>query len=389
MNDLEFGVFEQLFREAVKKCFGHELAESLSETESKLFYNKIFEETGLVIGWKSLKNYSIYILDRTKPENPSIPTLDTLARYVVQAPYTDEVSRKEKESHYPYWFEYKNRLITSHPEGISKTPVKRLPFSSILITIAVVALSVLFFWVSKKQNKANDFETDFTKPFEITGTDWMVKGIDSLYWNRRNETPGYLSLFTLRGDNWPDTLQEGPVIKNLIYRSITPGCFTAEVQIKGFIPGARWQQAGLLLMEDSSLSSKCIRLSLGYNDNFGGFKRSPEIIIQAITSSAKESRKPEEFIHQFLFSTDSLAGNAVLFQNFNYSTLQIEKKGNQFRFLYAGGSSANGALHEISTKQIDMKPTYIGIFALKGFVDDKNVQPVLFKSVSVKRNDCP
>jgi hypothetical protein len=389
MNDLEFGVFEQLFREAVKKCFGHKLAEPLSETESKLFYNKIFEETGLVIGWKSLKNYSIYIIDKTKPENPSVPTLDTLARYVGQAPYTDEVSRKEKESHYPHWFEYKNQLISSHSEEISKIPVKRRPFSSILIAIAVIGLALVLFWVSKKQSTGTDFESVFNKPFEITGNNWIVKDIDTSYWNKRNQTPGYLSLFTLRGDNWPDTLQEGPVIKNLIYHSITNDCFTAEVQIKDFVPGARWQQAGLLLMEDSSLTSKCIRLSLGYNDNFGGFMRSPEIIIQAITSSGKQSGKPEEFIHQFLFSADSIAANPVILQNFNYSTLQIEKKGNQFRFLYAGGSSANGALHEISTKQVDMRPKYIGIFALKGFVEDKTVQPVLFKSVSVKWIDCP
>ena len=50
---------------------------------------------------------------------------------------------------------------------------------------------------------------------------------------------------------------------------------------------------------------------------------------------------------------------------------------------------ANGALHEISTKLIDMRPRYIGLFALKGFVEDKNVQPVLFKSISIKGIECP
>ena len=55
--------FNSLFNEAYKKCFGYPLKESLSETESKLFSNRLFDQTGLVVGWKSLKNYSSFIAD--------------------------------------------------------------------------------------------------------------------------------------------------------------------------------------------------------------------------------------------------------------------------------------------------------------------------------------
>src|SRR4051812_22492157 len=109
MHNPDTSAFIYLFKAAYEKCFGHRLEKPLNETESKLFYNNVFEQTGLVIGWKSIKNYSSYVLNDTqgKQENPSIATLDTLARYVLNAPYTNELERKNKENHYPYWFEYK------------------------------------------------------------------------------------------------------------------------------------------------------------------------------------------------------------------------------------------------------------------------------------------
>src|ERR1700748_973376 len=108
MNDLDFLVFVDLFREAYAKCFGHALNNPLTETESKLFCNQVLGQTGLSIGWKSVKNYSIYIHDAKagRQETPSVATMDTLARYVLDAPYTNEIQRKNDESHYPYWFLY-------------------------------------------------------------------------------------------------------------------------------------------------------------------------------------------------------------------------------------------------------------------------------------------
>src|SRR5688572_21056249 len=112
MNDTDMSVFVQLFNEAYATCFGHPLQTALTETESKLFSNQVLDQTGLIIGWKSLKNYSYFILEGAsgKKENPSVATLDTLARYVLKAPYTDEIQRKNKESHYPWWFRYKEQV---------------------------------------------------------------------------------------------------------------------------------------------------------------------------------------------------------------------------------------------------------------------------------------
>src|SRR5450432_3029520 len=112
MKDLSNEAFISLFKGAFQKCFGYPLANHVSETESKHFANKIFEETGLVIGAKSVKNYSLYLLNSSdaKQENPSVATLDTLARYILNAPYTDELQRKAKEGHFPYWFQYKSKI---------------------------------------------------------------------------------------------------------------------------------------------------------------------------------------------------------------------------------------------------------------------------------------
>jgi len=106
MDNLDNLTFAALFKEAYAKCFGPAIKNPLTETESKIFCNKILELTGLSVGWKSAKNYSIFIMDAEtgKQENPSAATLDTFARYVLGAPYTTEIQRKNNENHYPYWF---------------------------------------------------------------------------------------------------------------------------------------------------------------------------------------------------------------------------------------------------------------------------------------------
>lgn len=112
MNNADFLAFPALFKEACFKCFGYPLKDPLTETESKLFYNQIFEHTGLTIGWESIKNYSFFVVDDSpgKQEIPSVATLDTLSRYVLKAPYTTEIERNKNEKHYPYWVRYKEQF---------------------------------------------------------------------------------------------------------------------------------------------------------------------------------------------------------------------------------------------------------------------------------------
>ena len=384
MNDLDDSAFTALFREACQKCFGIPLKEPLSETESKLFSGKIFDQTGLVIGPKSIKNYSSFIIRNGKEENPSVATLDTLARYVLNAPYTDEVQRKNKESHYPYWFQYKNQFYTS-----LKKPVKKRFLSVILLLsglVIFVGLTFMVFYSGHEKNK--EFSEGFNSVSEdsLSGRGWFIRAKDDQYWNRRGELPGHLTLFTLRGDNWPDSLNK-PNIKNLLLRKNSSGCFITEVHLSDFMPKQNWQQAGILLLEDTNFNGKNLRLSLLYNDFYGGFPKSKEIIGQAIISRGKEFSKPEEIAHQLIFKIDS-TNEELVSQNLQHFALRIEKHGTKFRLLYANGSMANSAFKEMLSMDIDMNIKFIGLFALKGFVDSADNIPAAFDFFSYAPEKC-
>ena len=386
MNELDDSVFSSLFKEASQKCFGIPLKDPLTETESKLFSGKIFDQTGLVIGPESIKNYSVYVTNNSngKYENPSVATLDTLARFVLNAPYTDESKRKDKESHYPYWFQYKNQYHTS-----LKKPQRKKNRYYIFVLAGIISFGALtwaLLW--NKKTDAKEFKDDFTAVSEdsLFNKGWFVGAKDEQYWSRRNEQRGHLTLFTLKGDNWPDSLHT-PSIQNLLLRKNSSECFIAEIHLTRFIPNENWQQAGLLLLEDTNFEGKSLRLSLLYNDFSGGFPKSNELIAQAIISKGNKLSKPEEIAHQVIFKLDS-ANRDLVRQNLEHFALRIEKQGNQFRLLYANGMMTNSAFKEILSMDIDLSPQYIGLFALKGFVDNADNIPAAFDFFSLTPEKC-
>lgn len=387
MNNSDFFIFTALFKEAYQKCFGNAMEGPLTEAESKLLCNHILDKTGLSVGWKSVKNYSIFINDTAagKQENPSVATMDTLARYVLNAPYTSELQRKNDESHYPYWFLYKGKL--KKPAGAKRWEAS---LNSLYVFLGVILLLALFAAIYKITvgAKSVNFTDHFTNLNEqsMLGNGWFVKAKEATYWNRRHEKAGDLTLFTLSGDSWPDSSSK-PGIKNLLVRPVVSDCFTAEVHLEKFIPQEEWQQAGILLMEDTTFTGKSIRLSLAYNDFFGGMKRPKEILIQAITLLGNGFGKPEEIAHKVIFNPDSTGNNGVLLQNLQNTALRIEKYGSKFRFLYAAGIKKNGAFKEVVTQEIDIKPKYIGLFAIKGFTSS-SIVPVRFKYFRLTGEEC-
>ncbi|AYL96271.1 hypothetical protein [Mucilaginibacter celer] len=388
MTNTDLLIFSGLFKQAYQKCFGHAIGTAMTETESRIMANQVNELTGLSVGWKSIKNYSFFVLggDTGKPENPSAATLDTLARYVLGAPYTTELKRKDNESHYPYWFMYRKQFQAIPPET-HKTP-KRLAWS-ITGLVAVISLIVIFMITRESRSVNQTFYDNFNEVSDaaLQSNNWLVQAKDNAHWHRKNEKPKALTLFTLEGDNWPDTSKK-PVIQNLLLHPIKTDCFTAEVHLDNFIPKQEWQQAGLLLLEDTSLTGKSIRLSLAYNDFFGGYKRPREILVQAITSLGPGFGKPEEIAHHVVFYPDSAAASPALFKNLLNSALRIEKNGSRFRFLYAGGEVQNTAFKEVASQDFDMTPRYIGLFAIKGFKNETEVIPVHFKFFRLQGGPC-
>lgn len=380
-------IFFALYREAYERCFKTPLVSPLTETESKLFYQQILEYTGLTVGWRSLKNYSFFVLGHQtgKVENPSVATMDTLARYVLKAPYTSELKRKDEEGYHPYWFMYRGKAIDDQPKNekkIRNTPAPLLILSALIIIVFVGG----YYWLESHKSVTVNENFNHITDRTLGLRDFTLQNKNNHYWNLHNHEGKGLTLYTLEGDNWPDSTHQ-PAISNLLVHPLPEGCFVSELHLEQFIPSANWQQAGLLLMEDSTLNSRSIRISLAYNDYFGGYQKPKEVLVQAIYSSG-ESNKPEEFAHHIILSPDSALQNKKLFANLNHAALRIEKQHHHYRFLYAGGEFSNMAFKEISSREFDFEPHYISIFALKGFQTTAPVIPVHISAFFINPFNC-
>lgn len=234
-------------------------------------------------------------------------------------------------------------------------------------------MSLPFFHVGKNEQFTDDFHSIEEDSLKARG--WFVRSKDTAYWNRRAENPLHLALFTLRGDSWPDSANI-PRIQNLLFRKIPSDCFATEVHLSDFFPKHNWQQAGIIILEDTNLTGKSVRLSLLYNDFFGGYSKPKEILVQAITLNNNNS-KPEEVAHIPVFNIEPGQENLIQ-NNLQKSALRIEKSGNKFRFLYTCSPIENFAFKEAATSEFDMKPKYIGLFAMQGFVRDTDYIPAYF-----------
>lgn len=382
METPDFVIFSNLYREAYLRCFNQPFTNPITETEGKLFYQQILECTGLTIGWRSLKNYSFFVTDHSREENPSVASMDTLARYVLKAPYTSEIARKNEEGHHPYWFMYRNRQLgQANPAG--KTTGKKRWYA--LVT-GIVAILIFAVWYNKGNKLSiNENFADLSE-HHLTKVGWFILDMDNTYWSKRMQKPGSLTLFTLEGDNWPDGSNK-PGIKNMLVHTLPDGCFTTELQIQNFIPAAEWQQAGLLLLKDTTLNSPSIRVSLAYNDMFGGYNKPKEVIVQAIASPAYNST-PEEFAHLPVLALDSITFKPALVSNLKYTALRIVRNNKTYRFLYANGNTPNGAFKEVAVKDIGFTPHYIAIFAIKGRVATTHIAPVNIKKFVLQSAVC-
>jgi len=258
----------------------------------------------------------------------------------------------------------------------------------LIIFTAIVISIISFIVIRSKGISPKPFTDDFNSVADdtLSAQGWFIKSKDEQYWNKRSDKPGHLTLYTLRGDNWPDSSNK-PDIKNLLLRKISDDCFTVEVHLSEFIPQQNWQQAGILLSEDTAFSKKSLRLSFLYNDYYGGFPNKKDIVIQAITSEGKDYGKPEEIIHQAVFTIDS-SNESLVKQNLQHAALRIEKHGKKFRLLFANGGFANTAFKELTSKDIEMNPQYIGLFAIKGFVDSAAVIPARFDYFNYSPEKC-
>ncbi|MBT1685460.1 hypothetical protein [Dawidia soli] len=378
MKEQQEAAFNALFREACAKCLGQVAHAPLTEADARLLSIDIHEQTGLTIGVKSLRNYSLYILGHKegKKENPSVATRDTLARYVLGAPYTDEVQRKDHEGHHPYWFRYKSRFQVStagSPEttlpGLPRHRRRRLEIrwvtGMIILLLLITSVWALRPWFTRGETKTVTEHFTFVQTDSLSGRGWILENPDTAWWSKRADRAGHLALYTLPGDNW-STGNGSTSITNLLYRTIPTGCFTTEIHLTGFFPVHNWQQVGILLAENKTFTGKVLRLSIGYNSFFGGYDKPAEIMLQAMSSSGSgDLSKPEEIAHVTLFTLEPeqeiLAKN-----NLARTALKIERHGHHYRFLFAIGSMEGFAFKEAAHGDFTINPRYMGLFAIQG-----------------------
>lgn len=403
--------FARLFEDAYRRCFSTAFTAPLTESESHRLSVEIAESTGLEIGWKSLKNYSNYLLGRTgRAENPSIATLDTLARYVAAAPRTDEEQRRTRERHYPYWVRYKEGLRRAETPSTHEGSDEKYPSSdvaaddrpasplprrkrTVALTVAgfatvAVVLALLLVTVLRRNARSSRFADEFdnVSAAALTKRGWSVHSVDSAHWAQRDAKAGHLTLFTLEGDNWPQAGRT-PVIRNLLVRPLSTECFVVDLRLTSFFPRQNWQQAGILLLEDTASAARSVRMSLGFNDFSGGFPATREVIVQAITSLGQQSSKPEEFVHQRLFVVDSTTERLVR-DNLESSALRIEKRGAHLRLLSSAGPMKNAPFKEVGRADFDFRPAYVAVFAIKGFVSQSDDVPVYVDAFSQSELAC-
>lgn len=379
-------IFATLFREACEKCFSRPLTEALKEPDARRLSEEILEQTGLVIGWKSIKNFSLYATqpDAKKDENPSVATLDTLARYVQNAPITDDLKRKATESHYPYWYNYKSNFLKRFPETTKDNAGNRSILVIALSGLFIIALTVVFINSQLRSENRNRFEDNFESLSvdSLTRRGWALKRRNVNYWNKRDELPGHLTLYTLPGDNWSDQ-NNARSLANTLVRKIDSDCFSTEVHLTDFVPYQNWQQAGILLSEDSTFNGRALRLSIAFNNFFEGYQLPAEIIIQVVGSNAPAGiSKPEEIAHVTLFTGDPLK-DSLIRNNLSRSALKIEKRNNHYRFLFTNGKMESFAFKEAAHRDFDIQPKYVAIFAMQGLADSENPIPVYFDSFNI------
>jgi hypothetical protein len=89
-----------------------------------------------------------------------------------------------------------------------------------------------------------------------------------------------------------------------------------------------------------------------------------------------------------LFNLGDDRENVMVQNNLAYSGLRVEKKGRMVRLLYTAGPMENAAFKEVTSREFDFDPHYIGLFAIRGFVNDSVVAPVRIRSFKLDYFEC-
>jgi len=164
MEAPDLQIFIALFQQACLRCFGQLPATPLDAAASAHMSHVVHQSTGLFLSARIIQQYAAFALAQKTAltETPSGASLDTLARYVMDAPYTTEAERKTREGYFPYWHLFKAqyatgtanevedhpvpvRTVTSEPDSTGAQRIRRraLAVGIVLIVLVLLALALL------------------------------------------------------------------------------------------------------------------------------------------------------------------------------------------------------------------------------------------------------
>lgn len=164
MDAPDLQIFIALFQQACLRCFGQLPATPLDAAASAHMSHVVHQSTGLFLSTRIIQHYAAFALaqETAITETPSGASLDTLARYVMDAPYTTEAERKTREGYFPYWHLFKAqyttgtanevednpvpaRTVTSEPDSTGAQRIRRRALAVGIVLIVVVLLALALF----------------------------------------------------------------------------------------------------------------------------------------------------------------------------------------------------------------------------------------------------
>lgn len=125
MEAPDLQAFISLFQQACLRCFGQLPTNPLDAAASAHMSHTVHQSTGLFLNARIIQHYAAFALvpGAAITETPSGASLDTLARYIMEAPYTTETERKTREGHFPYWHLFKAQYTASGEHTAAENPV--------------------------------------------------------------------------------------------------------------------------------------------------------------------------------------------------------------------------------------------------------------------------
>ena len=343
----------------------------------------------LMLGWISHRDYvlsrAVFTYDFSHPQRILLVVPSYLVYYwILTRLLTMEAAARTLPG---FGQAYLSQEEQPSPVAPDRNIEFRVSWRVLLFFLAAISLAIIGFFSMPSPESVKDvpFKEDFINVSDsaLAANGWMLQDPDSAHWKLRDTNPGFLTLYTVKGDNWVGGRAQ-PYLKNRLTRRCHFGAsYKIEFEIRDFFPDQNFQQCGILLMEDSSLSSQLVRVNLGHGrvveDNYGFYN------LQVLFFEAGEHQRPTE--HPVNFFQSSLDEYDYYIRKFNYVAIRLEVEGGMLRVHTLTGTEPGWSFQKkLSDVPMDFQPRYLAIYASGSQFSNPYADtiPVKFERISFK-----